>query len=166
MTIRDLMHWGDRKVPVRRAYPFGSLTRDMNRLFDAPMGFPFTVGHGWPDVWGTTDEVFNPRMDLTETDTTMRVSAELPGMTVDDIDVTLSAGTLTIKGEKTRETSSEEEGDYHTERYFGSFRRAIALPAEVDTEGVAATFDKGVLTVTMAKAEAKEETHKIEVKAA
>jgi len=156
----------EKDVAVRRAYPFGSLTRDMTRLFDMPMGFPFTVGHDWPEDWGTKGEVFNPRMDLTETDTIMRVTAELPGMTADDIDVTLSAGTLTIKGEKTRETRSEEEGDYHTERYFGSFRRTIALPAEVDAKGVAATFENGVLSITMAKAAAKEDTVKVHVKAA
>jgi len=198
MTIRKQNPWAISEVPVRRAYPFDSLTRDLCRLLNMPFGMPFdlpmsmrlSANQDWPETWGAMESAFSPRMDLTETDTSIIVSAELPGMSVDDIEVTLSAGTLTIKGEKMRESGSmpdktireagetktdvaktaptdpTEVGDYHTERFFGSFRRTIALPAEVDTEGIAASFENGVLTVTMAKEAARDETLKIDVKAA
>jgi len=179
MTIKKRNPWTSAEVPVRRAYPFDSLTRDLGRLFNLPLGMPLNLpssmlvgaNQDWPESWGTMEAGFSPRMDMSETDTSIIVSVELPGMSTDDIEVTLSAGTLTITGEKSRETGTTETevteiGDYRTERFFGSFRRTIALPVEVNTEGLSASFENGVLVVTMAKAVAKEETFKIDVKAA
>lgn len=166
MAIRDMMRLGGKEVPVRHeeAHPFMTLQREMNRLFDEFWrGFPL-VPTGWPEAW---QGGFSPRTDVTETDTHIKVTAELPGMDEKDIQVTLSGDTLTIKGEKKTEMEEKKEGAYHSERYYGTFRRMVPLPAEVEADKVTATFRKGVLTITLPKAKAAEaEATKIEVKAA
>ncbi len=162
MTIKDMIPWGHKPVPVRhdQAHPFTELQYEMNRLLDDFWrGFPLGP---WP---GALNERFMPRIDMTENDTGFKVSAELPGMDEKDIEVVLSGDTLTIKGEKT--TDSQDEEHHHTERYYGSFRRTIALPTAVQADKVTAGFKNGVLTVTLPKAEeAREPVHRVQVKAA
>ena len=82
------------------------------------------------------------------------VKAELPGMRPDDINVSVQGNTLSITGEKKEETEERKEGYYHSERRFGSFRRDLILPADVDSEKVDAAYKEGVLTITMPKTEA------------
>lgn len=151
--------------------PLSNLRREIDRLFDDFSGdFPLS-----PFRWRGFDfapfrklETFGdvePRMDISETDKELRITAELAGMNEDDIEVSLSGDMLTIKGEK-EEERKEEKADYHLmERHFGSFHRSFALPETVDPDKVDARFDKGILTITMPKtAPAKEETKKIKVK--
>lgn len=163
MTMRDLVRRGRREVPVRREAesPFLALQDEMNRLFDRfwrGLPAPFE-GAEWPAAG------FTPRVDVTETDNDVRVSAELPGMDQKDIDVTISRDTLTIRGEKKEETETRKEGYFHAERYFGSFQRTVPLPREVVTDKARATFRNGVLTVVLPKTEeVKTETRKVEVR--
>jgi HSP20 family protein len=163
MTMRDLVRWGRRDVPVRREAegPFFALQDEMNRLFDRfwhGVPAPFE-GAEWPTAG------FNPRVDVTETDSDVRVTAELPGMEQKDIEVTISRDTLTLRGEKKEESETKKEGYFHAERYFGSFQRTIPLPREVVTDKAGATFKNGVLTVVLPKTEeVKTETRKIEVR--
>jgi HSP20 family protein len=92
-----------------------------------------------------------PRVDVSETDTELKIEAELPGIDEKDVEVVLSDGRLTIKGEKKQE-KEEKKKDYHLlERSYGSFARSIALPFEADPDQVKASFAKGVLTVTVPK---------------
>ena len=92
-----------------------------------------------------------PRVDVSETDTELKIEAELPGIDEKDVEVVLSDGRLTIKGEKKQE-KEEKKKDYHmVERSYGSFARSIVLPFEADPDKVKATFAKGVLTVTVPK---------------
>jgi HSP20 family protein len=92
-----------------------------------------------------------PRVDVSATDTEIKIEAELPGVDEKDVEVVLSDGRLTIKGEKKQE-KEEKKKDYHmVERSYGSFARSIALPFEADPAKVKATFAKGVLTVTVPK---------------
>ena len=106
-----------------------------------------------------------PSVDVGETDKAFEITAELPGMDEDDIEVTLTDAGLTIKGEKKSERE-ETEKDYHRlERSFGSFQRFFAVPEEVDAAKIDARFKKGVLTVTLPKT-AKAKARKIKVKAA
>jgi HSP20 family protein len=127
--------------------------QEMNRLFDGFFGRsalePFGgLGEGWG--------LFSPRVDVAETDKEVVVSAELPGLDDEDIDVSLSRGMLTISGEKKQEKEKKGRNYYRVERSYGSFRRSVRLPAEVDTGKVDAVFRKGVLTITLPKtAEAK-----------
>lgn len=81
------------------------------------------------------------------------VKAELPGMTKDDIEISLVDSTLTLKGEKKKEEEVKEKDFYRCEREYGSFLRTIDLPAEVKTDGAKATFKNGVLEIQLAKTE-------------
>jgi HSP20 family protein len=161
MPITDLIPWR-KKQPVRQEeerllqreeHPFLTLQREMNRLFDDFFGGralePFsTFGQGW--------DAFSPQVDVVETDKEIRVSAELPGLNDKDVEVSLSHDMLTISGEKKQEKQERGRDYYRAERSYGSFRRSIPLPAEVDTNKVDAVFSKGVLTITLPKtAEAK-----------
>jgi HSP20 family protein len=108
---------------------------------------------------------YAPQVDVTEGNTDVTVTVELPGMEEKDIDVALAHGNLTLKGEKREEKESKERGYYHSERSYGSFTRTIPLPCEVEEDKVAATFKKGVLTITLPKSpEARREVKHIEVK--
>ena len=135
--------------------PFVSLQREIDRVFH-----DFGRGVRLPS-WTDASE---PRIDVAETDNDIQITAELPGVDEKDVDVTLSNGVLTVKGEKRAE--KEEKGKEYrmVERSYGSFARSIPLPFEVDPEAVDAKFKKGVLTVILPKpAEARVETKKIEV---
>jgi HSP20 family protein len=112
---------------------------------------------------------FWPRVDVSETDKEMRVTAELPGVDQKDVEVTLSGDQLTIKGEKKAETEEkkEEKGRafHRVERSYGSFQRSMRIPYEVDPEKVEAAFKDGILTLTLPKPpEVQKKTKKIEIK--
>ena len=94
---------------------------------------------------------FWPQVDVTETDKEIKVYAEIPGVEPKDIDVGIEDGVLTIKGEKKYEREEKEKGQYRMERSYGSFERAIELPAEVDESKAKAEFKKGVLRLTLPK---------------
>ena len=104
-----------------------------------------------------------PAFDISENEKEYIVTAELPGMEVKDIDVTLSDGILTVKGEKKQE--HEDNGkDYHRiERRYGSFHRSFRIPGKIKAEGVDANYKEGILRLTLTKTE-EDEVKKIEVK--
>lgn len=81
------------------------------------------------------------------------VSASVPGITPDEIDITITGGTLMIKGETKSEEKVEKANYIRQERRYGRFERSLALPAEVQTDKVAAVFENGVLKLTLPKAE-------------
>lgn len=167
MKIKELVPFrrkdGEELSRREQSDPFFMFHDRMNRLFDDFMGdfgrFPF---------WTPTRVrgfAMSPKMDVAEDDKEVVVTAELPGMEEKDVELLLTDDALTIKGEKKME-KEEKERDYHrTERTYGSFHRAIALPAEIDREKATASFKHGVLKVTLPKtATAKKETRKIEIR--
>jgi HSP20 family protein len=161
MTIRNLVPFGKKSVPVRREEekPFALLRREIDSLFDNFFrGFdiePFESRMG----------AFTPQVDVTENDKEIKISAELPGMDEKDIDLSLQNDMLTIKGEKKEEKEDKGKDYYRMERSYGSFIRTIPLPVEVETDKVEAKFKKGVLSITLPKtAKAVAETKKIAVK--
>ncbi len=161
MPITDLIPWRRRRVPVRREeeHPVLALQDEVNRLFEdfwRDWSLMPTRLFGW--------ETFTPRMDVTEDDEAVRVSIELPGMDVEDVDVSLSQGVLTISGEKREEREDKGRHYYRMERSYGSFRRSIPLPAEIDEAKIEAVFKKGVLTVTLPKTAEARTRRKIAVK--
>ena len=111
---------------------------------------------------GETIAGWRPAVDLTESDEEFRLTAEFPGMSVDDIDVEVEEGDLILRGKK--EMAEEKEGeDYHvTERSYGEFYRRFSLPSSVDAEKIEAEMKDGVLKVRMPKSE-KEAGRKIEI---
>jgi HSP20 family protein len=108
-------------------------------------------------------ELEYPAVDVSETDKEITVKAELPGIEAKDVDITLDAGLLTIRGEKKFEAEEKKENYHRIERSYGSFSRSIALPAEVDESKVKARFDKGVLSVTVQKSKAAKPAKKIPI---
>jgi HSP20 family protein len=108
---------------------------------------------------------FSPRVDVSETDKEIKVSAELPGLDENDIEVSLARNLLTISGEKQEEAEDKGKNFYRMERSYGSFRRTIPLMVEVEADKIKAKFQKGVLTVTLPKtAEAQRQTRRIPIK--
>lgn len=115
------------------------------------------------------DRGFRPSMDVSETDQQFEIAAELPGLDEEDLEVTVTDGVLTIKGEKRLEAENQDQSrsNHRVERSYGAFRRSLQLPPEADAEQASASFDKGVLRVTIAKKEAGgPATRKIELKKA
>jgi HSP20 family protein len=96
---------------------------------------------------------WSPALDLYQSNDNVIAVVELPGMRKEDIEISLHDGTLTISGERKRESSSNGDKAERTERYIGAFRRSIALPTRVDADKVSATYRDGILTVTLPKAE-------------
>lgn len=165
MSIKDLMpwNWSDKKeVPVKKSTdPIQTLHQEMNQLFD---NF-FSRGSLAP--FGNFGDTFQPRVDVTETDTQFELSAELPGMDEKDIELKLTHNTLTISGEKKQEKEDKSDGHYYMERSYGSFQRVIPFGVAIETDKVDAVFKNGVLTVTLPKtAEAQKARKRIPVKTA
>lgn len=90
-------------------------------------------------------------MEVEENDNEIRVTAEIPGIDPDDIEVLLEDGVLTLCGENKSET--EDKDRWFSERYYGRFERRLALGRQVDEDKVAATFKNGLLAVTLPKTE-------------
>ena len=142
--------------------PFTDLQSEINRLFDGMRrGFDLEPIRGGD----LSPSAFHPKVDIGETENSYKIRAELPGLEEKEIELTLSEGTLTLKGEKKFE-HEEKKSDVHvSERAYGSFHRSFALPKEVDIEKVTAVFDKGVLTVTVPKSEAaRDQVKKVSIK--
>jgi HSP20 family protein len=145
----------ERSLPTRWE-PFESFRREVDRMFeDFGRGFgmwrPFGRSMLGPSsafegVWGKA-----PAVDVCERENEYEITAELPGMDASNVDVKLSEGVLTIKGEK-EEQKEEERKDYHiSERRYGSFQRSFGVPEGVDDDKVQASFEKGVLTIKLPK---------------
>lgn len=162
------------KTPARaEPRPFDTLRREVERLFDrfdgdlwrTPFRRPiFDVEPFWHREWSLTAV---PAVDIAEKDHAYEVTAELPGMDENGIEVTTVNGNLVIKGEK-KEEKEEKKKDYHlSERRYGSFERRFQLPDGVEPDKIAANFKNGILTVTVPKKpEAQKPEKKIDVKAA
>jgi HSP20 family protein len=97
--------------------------------------------------------VFRDVIDIEETADGLRVTAEVPGMKKEDIHVEFENGLLTIRGERTRESKTEEKAFHRVERSYGSFVRTFRLPASIDAEQITANYSEGILTLEMPKAE-------------
>jgi len=104
-----------------------------------------------------SEEVSNrtwmPPVDIQETDDAYRLTAELPGLTKDDINITLENNVLRLTGERKFEKDVKEDGYQRVERTYGSFARAFTLPSQVNHDKVEAAFENGLLTITVPKAE-------------
>jgi len=155
------------QAPARRpALPslWRSLHDEVDRMFDRFMGearLPMFTFGSQPAFSGTV-----PAVDMAEDDKAYRITAELPGISEKDIDVSVTHDTITIKGEKRDEKEEKTKNTYVSERYYGAFQRAFGIPEGVDTDKIDASFEKGVLTLTLPKKpEVVKQQKKIEIKA-
>jgi len=135
----------------------GALRKEMDDLFNRFLGeFPLTRRMA---------EEWRPSVDISETKNNFVVKAELPGLEAKDVNVSISGDMLTIKGEKKKEEEEKDEHHHYVERYYGSFQRTFQLPNTVKTDKIDATFEKGVLKVTLPKKpEAKKKDIEITIK--
>lgn len=96
----------------------------------------------------------SPRLDVIQTDEEVICQVELPGLVSrDDVDITVSEDSLTIRGEMKRRHEHREENYFHSERYYGTFQRTIPLPARVKPEQSSARYEHGILEIRMPKEE-------------
>jgi len=146
----------ERAMAWRENNPFTFLQQEIDRLFD---GF----GRNFPAF--AAPQAMMLRMDVSETDKTVEISAELPGLEAKDVQLSLADNTLTIRGDKKSERE-EKDKDYRlVERSFGAFSRSVALPEGVKAEDVSAEIAKGVLKVAVKKP-APKQSRQIDIKTA
>jgi len=153
--------------------PFEALHAEVDRIFDE-----FTRGFGHVPlgrrIFGVAPSlrheasfgVSAPAVDVVEKKEAYQISAELPGLDEKDVEVVVADDLLTIKGEKKEEKEEKTKNYYVSERRYGSFQRSFQLPSGVDAEKIEASFQKGILTVTLPKTpEAQTKEKKIAIKA-
>jgi len=148
--------------------PFQKLRRATDRLFDEfSRNLRWPVAE-WQSPWRMTTGVAGiewPRVDMRENNDELIITAELPGVNKDNLDVSLSQNRVTISGEKKEQEGEKGRGYYRLERSYGSFQRSLPLPFEVESEKVDASFKDGILTVKLPKtAAARERIKKIPVR--
>jgi len=150
-----LIRWTPRSDLWNPFTNLADIREEMNRLLDTSFR---RMGHG---DWETA---FTPSVDVIEEKDAFLVKADLPGLSKDDVSVTLQESYLTIKGERKHETETKEAGYHRRERVQGSFLRTLELPATVDAKKIDAHFKDGVLSVRLPKTEeAKPKQIKVKV---
>lgn len=136
---------------LTRWTPTGDLFRTrFSRLFDEAFN-DMLQGHEGSEE--TTRRGWMPPVDIRETEDALFLTAELPGLTKDDVEITVEDHTLTLRGERKLEKDVQKESYHRIERAYGTFSRTFSLPTNIDTEGVSASFEDGVLQVEIPKAE-------------
>jgi HSP20 family protein len=153
--------------------PFSMMRRiseDMDRLFDSfglgrsglPLDFaqaalPGFAGEGASGLW-------TPHLEVREHDGKLTISADLPGVKKDEVNVEITPEAVTIQGERRQESTTDERGYYRSERSYGSFYRTIALPEGVDPDTASATFRDGVLQIEIQVPQRQTKGRRLEVK--
>jgi HSP20 family protein len=152
-----------RFVPIRSSFnEIAALQNRLNAMF-SDLARPTITAD--PETSTARSSVsFVPAVDVYEDSQALVLKLEIPGVKTQDIDVRLENQTLTIQGERKLESDTKQENFHRIERRFGTFVRTFTLPQTVDTESLTASYDAGVLTLSVAKkAEAKPRQVKIEV---
>lgn len=147
--MRDIVRWD----------PFANLETiqdELNQLFGRTFGRLEPLRRG--------DGGWMPALDVFETESEIVAKVDLPGIDPKDVEVTVEDGMLTVKGSRASESETEDRGYHRIERRYGSFARSIGLPSSADAGKVDATFDRGVLTIRVAKTPASQ-ARRIEIKA-
>jgi len=148
-------------MPIVLSRPFSaisSLERDMQSMVERMFAFDRPVGR----------HIFEwrPAVDMVRQDGELVITAEVPGIKVEDLDIEIEDNVLHIKGERSYEKKVEEEDRYLSERFFGTFSRDILLPDGIDSEQLEASFKDGVVTIRVpVPEEVLPKAHKVEVKA-
>jgi HSP20 family protein len=119
----------------------------MGRLFSE------LPGPAWTTEEGLTAGLWNPQVDVYETAESIVLTADLPGMKENEVDISVEGNLLTIKGERKKEQEVQEKDYYRVERSYGTFTRSFSLPPTVDAGKIDAAFARGVLKITLPKRE-------------
>ncbi len=151
--MSELIRW----EPFRRLPVFPGR---LNSIFDNFFG-----GQGYGVDEPLSEGLWNPSVDVYETTDNIVLKAEIPEVDEKDVDISVQANTLTLRGERKRDREVKEDSYYRKERSYGSFRRSFALPDSIDPEKIQASFSKGVLKVTLPKREeSKPKQFKVKIK--
>ncbi|MDU9049680.1 MAG: Hsp20/alpha crystallin family protein [Candidatus Electrothrix sp. Rat3] len=148
------------KVPIQRnatredredfAGPLRDFHREVNRLFDRTFhDFGFSSFDFDRPFMHSAGNMLRPVTDLAASDKEYTVTVEVPGAEKDDIKIEVANNVMTIRGEKKQKKEEEEKDFYRQERFYGSFQRVLSLPEDANQDAIKATFNQGVLTVTM-----------------
>ncbi len=148
------MNYLTTRRPMRNLF---SLHNEMGRIF----GDAFGSQEGGTD---TEETYWIPTVDISETENGYEIRAELPGVSEDDVNVSVTDNLLTVKGEKRQEAETEGKNYHRVERRYGSFQRSFTLPRHIETDAINAEFKEGVLTLGIPKAEVAKPTE-ISIKA-
>jgi len=164
MGVKDLLPASFSKRHITRREneeknPFISLQKEINRMFDRFFE-DFRLD--------TFKEPFRqdfPKIDVTETESDIQVVADLPGLDKKDIEISISDNIMTLHGKKENSIEEKKQNYYRRELSYGSFRREIVLPAEVEAEKVDASLNNGILKIFVPKkVDSKRKSKKIEIK--
>lgn len=143
----SLTRWQRPELNVWSPFRHLSVLRDeIDRLFDSPLDALTSNSQQFLNGWLPTVDLYEDRDHLV-------LRAELPGMKKEDIDISLHGDVLTLSGERKEEGTFEKAETYRAERFLGRFQRTLTLPVAVDTSKVQASYQDGILTVTLPKAE-------------
>jgi HSP20 family protein len=158
----------DKEVRKMSLRPFGGRGfydphSEINRLLDDMMGGTAGPARRSGRPQGTATE-WAPTIDALTKDSDLVIRAELPGVKLEDVDISLHDNVLTISGERRDEQEEEERGGYHIrERRYGSFRRSVALPEGIDESKISARYEDGVLEVSVQGAAVAREPKRIQI---
>jgi HSP20 family protein len=140
--------------PIKDLIPLRKEIDNLYKRFLGEGSLAETFGEGWA-----------PSVDVSETEEGYFIKAEIPGLEAGDIDVSILGDRLTIKGEKKKEEEKSGEHFHSVERYYGSFQRSFTLPSTAQIDKTEASFEKGVLKISIPKSEeAKSKAIKVEVR--
>ena len=143
-----MARFGTEIIPWRPMRDIERVFDEMEHTFEDVFGRPF-----YPVAWGRLPEIraWSPPLEVYERDDEYVVRAELPGMKKEDIDVSMTESTLTIKGERKASEEAEKASYQLCERCYGSFERSITFPTDVDASKVMASYDNGILELRIPK---------------
>lgn len=171
MAVHNIAPQNKQDNPVaieKNNNPLSSLQNEANKMFRNFFG-DLALPSIWSNDWGNfrfrMPFATTPAVDITENDKEFSMTVELPGMDAKDIQVTTSGNSITVRGEKSTESSEEKNGYFRQERSQGFFQRSMTLPDSANLDKAESSISKGVLTVTIPKkAEAIRETKRINIK--
>ena len=146
----ELVRWRPRRYAPVAPY-------DLDRVFDRMM-------RSWASPASLPEFDWNPSIDVSESDEEIVVKAEVPGVSSEDIDISIDGNHLIVSGEKKQESEEKERNYYRVERSYGSFRRSIALPSGADLDNIKASSKDGVLSIVIPKGE-DNKSRKVEIEA-
>jgi HSP20 family protein len=126
--------------------PFNRLRDEIDRLFD-----DFNFARPGRSIFAFPTQDLTPPLELAEKDDSYELTVELPGLEEKDIDIEYADGLLTVSGEKNEQSEKKDGGYFMSERRYGSFRRQVTLPADIDPNAIDAKFNHGVLKLSMKK---------------
>jgi HSP20 family protein len=164
MASRSLTPFGGSQLGSPRggagAPSYFSVLREMDRL----LADTFRGALGLADAGGSGATAITPRINVSETDQEIRIEAEMPGVPEENVQVEVIDDMLTIRGEQEQEREEDRGENYHVvERVYGTFVRSIQLPFAVKPEQIQASFQNGVLTVTVPKSAAESKVHRVQI---